>query len=301
MEDAKYKGLILRSQGGFYQVLTGTGELQCRGRGRFRKEDTQLVVGDRVEVQPTGEGSGFITGLMPRKNFLIRPPVANIDRLAMVVSSTQPAPNLLVIDKLTAIAARRGIPVVLVFTKVDLADTSALAELYGKAGYPVFQVDSLSGEGTQAVGELLAEGITAFCGNSGAGKSSLLNAIFPGLGLATGGISRKLGRGRHTTRHVELFPTGQGGYIADTPGFSAVEFLQFERMPARELAECFPEFEAYRGECRFTGCSHRVEKGCAVVAAVERGEIAKSRHQSYCAIYEELQTLKEWETAKWPQ
>lgn len=299
LEEEKFEGLILRSQGGFYQVLTqGAGELSCRGRGRFRKDATQLVVGDRVLVQATEEGSGFITDLLPRKNSLIRPPVANIDRLAMVVSSTQPAPNLLVIDKLTAIAARRKIPVVLVFTKADLADTTGLAALYEKAGYPVFQVDSLSGTGTAAVGELFATGITAFCGNSGAGKSSLLNAIFPELMLATGGISRKLGRGRHTTRHVELFATGRGGYIADTPGFSAVEFLQFERMPAGELAGCFPEFGEYVDGCRFTGCSHRVEKGCAVVAAVAAGEIAESRHRSYCAIYEELKTLKEWELGK---
>lgn len=295
-EHEQYEGLILRSQGGFYQVRLDTGgELQCRGRGRFRKEETQLVVGDRVVVQPTEEESGFITGLLPRKNHLIRPPVANIDRLVLVVSSTQPAPNLLVIDKLTAIAARREIPVVLVFTKADLADTADLAELYAGAGYPVYQADSLSGRGTAPVGEACARGITAFCGNSGAGKSSLLNAIFPELGLATGGISRKLGRGRHTTRHVELFPTGRGGYIADTPGFSAVEFLQFERMPAGELAGCFPEFIPHMGGCRFTGCSHRVEKGCKVLEAVAAGEIAESRHQSYCTIYEELQTLKEWE------
>lgn len=291
-------GLILRSQGGFYQVRTDAGDLRCRGRGRFRKEDTQLVVGDRVLVEPTEEGSGFITGLEPRKNSLIRPPVANIDRLALVVSSTQPAPNLLIIDQLTAIAARRQIPVVLVFTKADLADTGPLAEIYRKAGYPVFQVDSLSGAGTAEAGALFARGITAFCGNSGAGKSSLLNAIFPELGLATGGISRKLGRGRHTTRHVELFPTGQGGYIADTPGFSAIDFLQFERMPAQELELCFPEFEGRRERCRFTGCSHRVEKGCAVLAAVQAGEIPKSRHESYCAIYGELKTLKEWELKK---
>ncbi len=298
-EKETMEGLILRSQGGFYQVRTQeAGELQCRGRGRFRKEDTQLVVGDRVQVAPTQEGCGFITGLLPRKNSLIRPPVANIDRLALVVSSTQPAPNLLVIDKLTAIAARREIPAVLIFTKSDLADTTALAALYEKAGYPTFQVDSLSGAGTAEVGKLFAQGITAFCGNSGAGKSSLLNAIFPELGLATGGISRKLGRGRHTTRHVELFPTGQGGYIADTPGFSAVEFLQFQRMPAQELDRCFPEFEDHRENCRFTGCSHRVEKGCAVLAALEAGEIARSRHESYCAIYEELKTLKEWELPK---
>ena len=238
---------------------------------------------------------GFITGLAPRKNFLIRPPVANLDRLVLVVSAADPAPNLLVVDKLTAIAARRGIPAALVFTKPDLADTANLAAIYRGAGYPVCQVNSLTGEGIPQVRALFQGGLSAFCGNSGAGKSTLLNALYPELQLATGEISRKLGRGRHTTRHVELFPTGDGGYIADTPGFSAVEFLQFEKMPAAALEDCFPEFGPYREKCRFTGCSHRVEKGCAVLAAVEEGKIPESRHQSYRAIYEELRGVKEWE------
>ena len=294
-EPCALTGLILRSQGGFYQVRTSAGELRCRGRGRFRKEATQLLVGDQVEVQPTEEGAGFITGLAPRKNFPIRPPVANLDRLVLVVSAADPAPNLLVVDKLTAIAARRGIPAALVFTKPDLADTANLAAIYRGAGYPVCQVNSLTGEGIPQVRALFQGGLSAFCGNSGAGKSTLLNALYPELQLATGEISRKLGRGRHTTRHVELFPTGDGGYIADTPGFSAVEFLQFEKMPAAALEDCFPEFGPYREKCRFTGCSHRVEKGCAVLAAVEEGKIPESRHQSYRAIYEELRGVKEWE------
>ncbi len=294
-EPCALTGLILRSQGGFYQVRTSAGELRCRGRGRFRKEATQLLVGDQVEVQPTEEGAGFITGLAPRKNFLIRPPVANLDRLVLVVSAADPAPNLLVVDKLTAIAARRGIPAALVFTKPDLADTANLAAIYRGAGYPVCQVNSLTGEGIPQVRALFQGGLSAFCGNSGAGKSTLLNVLYPELQLATGEISRKLGRGRHTTRHVELFPTGDGGYIADTPGFSAVEFLQFEKMPAAALEDCFPEFGPYREKCRFTGCSHRVEKGCAVLAAVEEGKIPESRHQSYRAIYEELRGVKEWE------
>ena len=294
-EPCALTGLILRSQGGFYQVRTSAGELRCRGRGRFRKEATQLLVGDQVEVQPTEEGAGFITGLAPRKNFLIRPPVANLDRLVLVVSAADPAPNLLVVDKLTAIAARRGIPAALVFTKPDLADTANLAAIYRGAGYPGCQVNSLTGEGIPQVRALFQGGLSAFCGNSGAGKSTLLNALYPELQLATGEISRKLGRGRHTTRHVELFPTGDGGYIADTPGFSAVEFLQFEKMPAAALENCFPEFGPYREKCRFTGCSHRVEKGCAVLAAVEEGKIPESRHQSYRAIYEELRGVKEWE------
>lgn len=293
--DKLLPGLILRSQGGFYLVRTEAGDYQCRGRGRFRKEAIQLLVGDRVTVQPTGPDTGSIVEIDERENFLIRPPVANLTRLALVVSAAQPAPNLFVVDKLTAIAARRDIPVEMVFTKSDLADTEALAEIYRKCGFPVYRVDSLSGEGVSKVREAFADGVTAFCGNSGAGKSTLLSALFPKLELATGEISRKLGRGRHTTRHVELFPTGEGGYIADTPGFSAVDLLRFERMTADQLADCFPEFASYQADCRFTGCSHRVEKGCAVIEAVECGDIPKSRHQSYCAIYEELREIKDWE------
>lgn len=294
-QDKLISGLILRSQGGFYQVRTDEGEVQCRGRGRFRKEAVRLLVGDRVTVQPTGPDTGSIVEIDKRDNFLIRPPVANLTRLALVVSAAQPAPNLLVVDKLTAIAARRGIPIQLVFTKSDLADTAALADIYRKSGFPVYRVDSLSGEGIPAVREAFAQGVTAFCGNSGAGKSTLLSALYPQLDLATGEISRKLGRGRHTTRHVELFPTAAGGYIADTPGFSAVDLLRFERMTADKLAECFPEFAPYAADCRFAGCSHRVEKGCAVIRAVESGEIPGSRHQSYRAIYEELREIKDWQ------
>ena len=281
--------------GQLFGYREGLEEKQNYTNDCFWKEATQLLVGDQVEVQPTEEGAGFITGLAPRKNFLIRPPVANLDRLVLVVSAADPAPNLLVVDKLTAIAARRGIPAALVFTKPDLADTANLAAIYRGAGYPVCQVNSLTGEGIPQVRALFQGGLSAFCGNSGAGKSTLLNALYPELQLATGEISRKLGRGRHTTRHVELFPTGDGGYIADTPGFSAVEFLQFEKMPAAALEDCFPEFGPYREKCRFTGCSHRVEKGCAVLAAVEEGKIPESRHQSYRAIYEELRGVKEWE------
>ena len=291
-------GIITKSQGGFYWVRTPGGDLVCRGRGLFRKTDTVLVVGDRVTVQPTvTPGEGTIVDLLPRKNSLVRPPVANLDRLALVVSAVQPSPNTLVMDTLTAIAAQRNIDVVLVFTKTDLGDVGELADLYGRAGFRVYAVNSLTGEGTEPLKALFSQGLTAFCGNSGAGKSSLLNALFPGLGLATGEISRKLGRGRHTTRHVELFAAGEG-LIADTPGFSAVDFLRFGRMLAADLAPCFVEFRPYLDKCRFNGCSHRVEQGCAVLAAVEAGDISQSRHSSYLALYDQLKDIKEWQLDK---
>ena len=300
---APQEGLVIKALGGFYYVRDQKGQVwECRARGRFRKDEVSPVVGDGVMMAPCPEGgeqlSGTVVEILPRRNWLIRPPVANLDRLAMVVSCRDPAPNLLIIDQLTAIACRRGIPVVLVFTKPDLADPEPYTGIYCRAGFQVFEVNNLTGDGAGAVREALSRGITAFCGNSGAGKSSLLNALFPGLALATGDISQKLGRGRHTTRHVELYATGGGGWIADTPGFSAVDFLQFEKMLARDLEGCFPDFAPYLGRCRYTGCSHTVERGCAVLEAVEEGKIEPSRHQSYCTIYEQLKNVKEWELDK---
>lgn len=288
-------GLIVKALGGFYYVRTPEGDMECRPIGLFRKEGISPMVGDRVTVEPTEDGRGSLTEIAPRKNSLVRPPVANLDRLAMVVSCAEPAPNILVLDKLTAIACRRGIPVTIIFSKIDLAAPDAYTNIYRRAGFQVFEVNSITGEGTEAVRAVLEQGLTAFCGNSGAGKSSLLNALFPELSILTDNISKKLGRGKHTTRHVELYTTGSQGYIADTPGFSAVDFLQFERIPARELEDCFPEFEGLPLKCRYTGCSHTTERDCAVLAAVEAGEIPVSRHQSYCTIYNELKQVKEWE------
>ena len=302
MENQTYRreeGLVLKALGGFYYIRDREGRVwECRARGRLRKDEIRPVVGDRVTLEPAGKEDkpvGTLVEVLPRRNSLIRPPVANLDRLALVVSCRDPAPNLLILDQLTAIAAHRRIPVTLIFTKPDLADPEPYTGIYRSAGFQVFEVNNLTGQGTEEVRRALARGVTAFCGNSGAGKSSLLNALFPQLALATGEISCKLGRGRHTTRHVELFATGEGGWIADTPGFSAVDFLQFERMPARELEDCFPEFEPYLGRCRYTGCSHTAERGCAVLEAVEEGKIVPSRHQSYCAIYQQLKNVKEWE------
>lgn len=288
-------GLVFRALGGFYYVRTPQGDLECRPVGLFRKEGVSPMVGDMVTVEPTEDGRGSLTQIAPRKNFLIRPPVANLDRLALIVSCAQPAPNLLVLDKLTAIACRRGIPVTVILSKIDLASPRIFTQIYRDAGFTVFEVNSMTGEGIGPVRQELSHGLTAFCGNSGAGKSSLLNALFPGLALLTDDISKKLGRGKHTTRHVQLYPTGGEGYIADTPGFSAVDFFQSERIPARELGDCFPEFEGLAQHCRYTGCSHTTERDCAVLAAVAAGNIPPSRHQSYCAIYNELKQVKEWE------
>ena len=272
------EGLIVRALSGFYYVKTGEGqEVECRARGLFRKQEISPCVGDRVELEETGEGKGQVVAILPRKNSLVRPPVANLDLLVLVVSSCEPLPNLLVLDKLLAIAECQNIPPAIVLTKSDLEDPSPVADIYRKVGYPVFVVSSETGEGVEEVRAFLSGKLCAFTGNTGVGKSSLLNRIDPRLSIETAQISQKLGRGRHTTRHVQLYEQPGGGYIADTPGFSAVDLERFQVILKEDLELCFPEFEPYRTKCRFTGCSHTKEKGCAVLAAVEAGEIPKSR------------------------
>ena len=290
------RGLIVKALGGFYYVKPDDTDeiIECRARGLFRKNEITPLVGDHVLIEITENSLGYVVEIVDRKNSLIRPPVANIECLVLVVSFTDPKPNYLVIDKLTAIASKRDIPVVLVFTKTDLYFDESYIETYKKAGYKVYSVDSLSNQGVDELKPLFNSGIYVFCGNSGVGKSSLLNAIFPSLELKTGDISKKLGRGRHTTRHVELYSTGNG-YIADTPGFSAIEFLQFEKMLCEDLQYCFPEINDRMENCKFTGCSHTKEKGCAIIDAVNNGEVARSRYDSYCTIYEELKQVKKWE------
>ena len=294
------QGMIIKATGGFYYVDCGTTVYSCRARGLFRKTGMTPYVGDMVQVEPIDGQTGYVTAILPRKNSLIRPPMANIDQLAIVVSSIRPLPNPLVIDTMTAIAARREIGVLLIFTKTDLARDEGLEESYRKAGYPVVAVSSPNGTGVEEVRRHLAGKLTAFTGNSGVGKSTLLNAIDPRLSINTAEISDKLGRGRHTTRHVELYALPEGGYVADTPGFSALEIEQFEKMTADRLQFCFPEFADYLENCRFTGCSHTKEKGCAVLAALAAGEIAPSRHQSYLALYEKLKDIRQWQLDKQP-
>lgn len=294
------QGLIVKATGGFYYVDCGGRIYSCRARGLFRKTGLTPYVGDLAQVEPIDEENGYITAILPRKNSLIRPPMANIDQLAIVVSSVRPLPNTQVIDTMTAIAARRGIQALIIFTKADLAEVGELEESYRKAGYPVVTVSSTEGKGIDRVRSLLVGKLTAFTGNSGVGKSTLLNAIDSRLSIDTAEISDKLGRGRHTTRHVELYCLPEGGYVADTPGFSALEIEQFEKMTADQLQYCFPEFEQYIENCRFTGCSHTKEKGCAVLQALQDGEIAPSRHQSYLALYEKLKDIRQWQLDKQP-
>ena len=292
------QGRILKATGGFYYVLSDAVLYECRARGLFRKNGVSPLVGDWVEIEETGEEKGYVTRILDRKNSLIRPPLANLDQLFLVVSVADPQPNLLVLDKLIAIAEHKKIEPFLIVTKTDLGEWETLAALYEKAGFQVF-CTGLDQDSDLAMLRRSMEGkISAFCGNSGVGKSSLLNRIDSQLDLSTAQISQKLGRGRHTTRHVQLYPVSGGGYIADTPGFSSMDLERYEVILKEQLQYCFREFGPHLNQCRFTGCSHTKEKGCAVLAAMKEGEIASSRHDSYCTLYEAAKNIKEWELQK---
>ena len=282
---------ITKGIGGFYYVKTETGIVECRARGIFRKRGITPVAGDQVVLSADRT---TIDEILPRKNVFIRPPVANLDVLFIVASTTQPTPSTLVLDKLSAIAVDKGVQPVVVCTKSDLAEADFLANAYAKSTLPFIRIDYESGAGLDEVKQWINSRLCAFCGNSGVGKSTLLNALAPQLERQTGDISQKLGRGRHTTREVEIFEVC-GGLLADTPGFASLDANKICRIPPEELQHAFPEFEPYFGQCRFTGCSHRSEKGCAVRAALEEGKLSDTRYQSYLTMYEEASQLKEWE------
>ena len=288
-------GLVLKGIGGFYYVQTEETVYECKARGLFRKQSVSPLAGDRVKLETEENQDAVITEIMPRKNVLTRPPIANLDQLAIVAASCSPAPNTLVIDKTIAAAENQGIAPILILTKTDLEQVQWLRDIYEPIGFPVVLVSSVTGEGVDRVKELLKGKTTAFTGNSGVGKSSLLNRIDERLGLETGEISRKLGRGRHTTRQVELFALEGGGYVADTPGFSAIQLERYHVVRKEQLPYCFREFRPYLDQCRFPSCSHTCEKGCAVLQAVEEGKISRSRHNNYLALYQEEKDLKEWD------
>lgn len=290
MVSTSESGIITKCLGGLYTVESPDGIYECRARGVFRNKGISPCAGDRVVF-----GDGVITAVEERRNYIVRPPLANLDQLIFITSVADPAPNLLILDKFIAVAEYKGIEPVVAITKTDLADSAPLRETYSGIGIRVLEIDYSRPESVEAVRELLRGKISAFTGNSGAGKSTLLNAAYPELKLATGEISRKLGRGRHTTRHAELYRLEDGGYIADTPGFSTFDTNRYDIIRKEELAGCFREFAPYIGGCRFRDCAHLCEKGCTIVEAVEKGLIPESRHESYVAMYQEAKQLKEWE------
>lgn len=287
-------GTIIRALSGFYYVRCGEDTVACRARGKFRNDGLTPLVGDRVTLETAGDGTGTVTLVHPRKNSFGRPAVANVDALVMLCSEAVPVTDPYLIDRVTVRCGKNGVGAAIVVNKCDLRDGQALGRIYETAGYPVFRVSALTGAGIEALRTWLAGRTVCFTGNSGVGKSSLLNALAPGLALPTAEVSRKLGRGVHTTRHVELFALGADTFIADTPGFAS--FGDETETPVRkgELAALFPEFADYRRACRFDDCTHRKEPGCAVRGAVEEGAIHPSRYDSYRRLYEEAARLKEW-------
>ena len=293
----KLEGIILKGIGGFYYVEAAGEVYECKARGLFRKTGIKPLAGDRVEISVNDRAENTIEQIHERSGEFVRPPVANVDRLFIVASVCEPKPVLLVIDRLTAIAVNKGVEPIVLFTKCDLCSAEEYVEIYRKAGILSFAVCAETGEGVERVRRELSGHISAFCGNTGVGKSTLLNAVDPSLSLKTGEISDKLGRGRHTTRQSELFKV-EGGYVADTPGFSSFDLEETELITKDDLPFAFPEFEPYIGKCKFSTCLHVKDKGCGIIAAVERGDIPKSRHESYCAMMEQAKNIKDWELRK---
>ena len=292
------EGRIQKALSGFYYVDTGTEILTCRARGKFRKEGVSPLVGDWVEVRELGGGEGFVEAIRPRRNAFARPAVANIDQLVIIASGAIPRTDPFLIDRVAAIAALKDCDVIVLLNKCDLDPAEDLYGIYTAAGFPTLRVSAETGEGLEELKPLIAGKLSAFTGNSGVGKSSILNALDPAFDLKVGEISEALGRGRHTTRHVELFKLSCGAEIVDSPGFSSFETDELNLEWKRRLPETFREFAPYLGQCRFVGCSHTKEKGCAVLEAVRRGDIQKKRHESYLRLYEELKPLKDWQENK---
>lgn len=289
-------GIIIKGIGGFYYVETADGIYECKARGVFRKEKITPMVGDNVVISINDNAENTIDDILPRRSALQRPPVANIDQLVIVVSGTEPRPNTLLVDRLTAIAVNNNIEPIIVLNKSDLIDVGELLDIYQKTKFKVIKACGKTGEGVDEIKDALKGKVSAFTGNSGVGKSTILNRINPELGLATNEISQKLGRGKHTTRECTLIKLDDNTYVADTPGFASLEILKQEVILKEDLGYCFPEFEEFFEDCKFyPNCAHVKDKGCAVIQAVEDGIIAKSRHDSYKALYEEVKDVKEWQ------
>ena len=294
MNMSTLNGILMKAIGGFYYVRCDGKEYECKARGSFRKSGNSPVVGDKVVISVPEEGFASIEEIKPRINKLKRPALANIDTLVIVCSTVDPAPNFTVIDKMTAAAVNNNMIPAIVVSKNDLKSGERIAEIYRNSEFPVFLCSPDDTEDVNKLKAFLKGKVSAFTGNSGVGKSTLINRIFPELELQTGQISRKLGRGKHTTRVVELFEI-DGCFVADTPGFSTVDLQRYEMIDKTQLQYCFPEFEKYLGECQFTSCSHTCEKGCRILQAVADDEIEPSRHKSYVAMYNEVKDIKEWE------
>lgn len=290
----KRTGRILRSISGFYDVQTSSGVVSCKARGVLRKEGISPLTGDMAEVS-IEHGKGMIEKILPRKNSFVRPAVANIDALIVFAANVNPVTEPFLIDRVAAIAGDQEVPMILCINKCDLDPAVDLSRIYTNAGFPVICASAETGEGVEELRELIRGKLTAFTGNSGVGKSSMLNRLCPELALPTGEVSEKLGRGRHTTRHVELYRLDADTYVADTPGFSSFDTDQMDVILKENLQYAFPDFGQYLGKCQFHDCSHRAEPGCAVTQALIAGEIEKTRYESYLRLYEKASQIKLWE------
>lgn len=292
------EGIILKALSGFYYVHAGGETYTCRARGKFRHARVSPLVGDRVEFTPLEDKTGALDKILPRSNQFSRPAVANIDQLVLIVSQAIPVTDPFLVDRIIAIAAGRGCECVVCVNKCDLNHGEELYRIYSAAGFPTVRISAATGEGMEELRALIAGKVSAFTGNSGVGKSSILNALHPAFSLQTGDVSEKLGRGRHTTRHVELFALDETTLIADTPGFSSFEADRMEVCRKEELPRCFREFAPYLDKCQFQDCAHIKERGCAVLRAVERGDIRPTRHESYVRLYELARAIPDWEREK---
>ena len=288
------QGVIVKALSGFYYVQTAESVITCRARGKFRMDGSSPLVGDRVEVEPSGDGTGSVRSILPRRNFFIRPAVANIDVMIIMAANVNPVTDPFLIDRASAFAEHADCECIICINKCDLDPGDALYDIYSRTGYTVLRTSAVTGEGVDGLRRAISGKTAAFSGNSGVGKSSLLNCLGPGCRAQVGEVSERLGRGRHTTRHVELFNVG-GSCIADTPGFASFDLAQMDPIKKDELQYCFPEFRQCIGSCRFDDCRHIREPGCAVLEAVRDGKIPKSRHDSYTRLYDVVSRFREWE------
>ena len=287
------KGLIVKGIGGFYYVKTADGIYQAKGRGIFKKEGITLAVGDNVELEVLPDGDGVINEILPRKNQFIRPPIANVDCFIVVFAAAKPKPNFSIIDKFLIMAEAGNMDAVLCINKCDLASDEELVRIQDiyEGIYPMFFVSAKTGEGIDSLDTYISGKRAAFAGTSGVGKSTITNLIVPQANMETGKISSKTSRGKHTTRHVEIFESREGGLVFDTPGFTSFDILEADEAA---LSDYYPEFASYKGKCRFDNCRHLKEPDCRVREAAERGEISMARYESYLTNLEQVKKRKKY-------
>lgn len=289
-------GIIIKALSGFYYVKTDDGIIECKARGRFRLDGTSPLVGDRVSCSLDANGKGRIDSMAERRNWFIRPAVANIDALVFIAANTNPVTDPFLIDRVSVIAENAGCELIVCINKCDIDPADELYRIFTGAGFTVIRTSAATGAGMEELLSVMQGKVCAFTGNSGVGKSSIMNALIPGANIPTAQVSEKLGRGKHTTRHVELFSLSENTYAADTPGFASFEIEMMETIAKEQLQYDFIDFAPYIGHCRFNNCAHLKEPGCAVTQALALGEIMPSRYRSYERLYELSAQHKFWET-----